>query len=1454
MNFRLHSRPKTQAFPRPPGLLRHPLAVVLLLLMALGLPVRGESRVVQLSLAGLYGSNSEAKGCAVVGPVAYIASGSSGLEVVDVGNPLAPVRLGGLDTSGSAFAVEVVGTLAYVADGSAGLQIIDVSQPSAPVRVGGFNTSGFARGVRVVGTRAYVADSEAGLQLIDVSDPAAPVRVSGVRTTSSVLDVSVVGTTVYVANGSAGLLVLDYTDPGSPRRLATYKTNGSMGAVSAVGDRCFVADSDAGLLVFDMSTPSAPLPVGGLALRRSVWGITLSGDLAFLAGSFGGLDVVDISNPFSPVVAGGLSTASATVGVAVSGGRVHVTVEGTGLGVYDLRSGLTQDFAWTGVDGNLLVPQAPYSIQVTSSAGIPTPFRVESGPARLAGGVLTVTNLGTVVLTAENAGDATHVPWKESRTFNVSSAVMKQVGATPTRNYANEVRVAGGYAYVADGLAGMTVVDLRNPAIPTRVATFETGGDARGLDLTGGFAVVAAWDRGVQILDISRPDNPVRVATVESTGFSSAVQVVGSLAYVADGPAGLQILDLGNPSQSKRIGGVDTPGDALGLDVVGSLAYVADGSSGLQIIDVSNPAAPVVVGTWNSFNYPRAVRVEGSLAYVAEGFGGFAIVDVARPEAPTLVGRYTVPGGRFRGVTLSGEVALVSDLFQGLHVLDVSTPSTPRRMEYIPTEFEAYATVVDGGRVYLAEGLGGLRIFDLSLGLPQTVAWSGDLGEILVVGTPYPVEAVSNSGIPLGLRLLSGPAVLSEGVLTVTNLGPVTLVAENAGGNGFLPYEEFRSFNQPITRFTRVGEADTAGLSLQVREDAGIAYVADGRASGLVLYDLANPAAPARLGAYKTSGSAVDVQVSAGIAYVADLEGGVEILDVRTPASITRIGRIETSGVARRVGLVGTRLYLAHLGVGLEIYDVQAPANPKLLGSYELPEIFEVEVVGDYAYCLDRTGSLLILDVSNPTRVSLTGSTILRNTATRLASEGTLLLVAGGSQGLWILDVSNPSAPRRAGSFSPGGVVRDVVAAEGVAYLVTSDSLLALDVSDPARPRLRGQLSGLGDLDSVSVSGNRALVAARLDGFRVVDIQDGHPQRIDLALPDTVPFSGSPIPLGGTATSGLPIRYEVISGPASVQEGRLLPTGVGRVVLRAEQPGDGTFLGEVLDIALEVGLPVLAARTAGDAAEVFWAAGLPDLKLEGRETLSPASPWQETSLPRVEAGGEVHVGLGGQPLQYFRLRGRSGLVEPLQLQGWNRDVVLENRASPKALEFDSFGAVWFESGLRGYRDGLPSNLQVVSALDAGVVFQLQPYVGSNVLWLSAAKRTSSLTLVQPAAYGRIHVLAHSAGGGGSAALRIHYADGTIGPSISIVAPDWWDGSPSNPPRRPAIRRLARSQTAGFLTYDPVPPGFSMHQTDIDLWSGPFAGKVITELEFTRAGAAEVTGIFAVSGVEISPAP
>jgi len=76
------------------------------------------------------------------------------------------INVGALDTPGFVLDVEIAGGLAYVVHTNpSGVRIIDLSNPAAPVEIG-FIPADWGRGVEVVGELAYVAQGSAGLQIL----------------------------------------------------------------------------------------------------------------------------------------------------------------------------------------------------------------------------------------------------------------------------------------------------------------------------------------------------------------------------------------------------------------------------------------------------------------------------------------------------------------------------------------------------------------------------------------------------------------------------------------------------------------------------------------------------------------------------------------------------------------------------------------------------------------------------------------------------------------------------------------------------------------------------------------------------------------------------------------------------------------------------------------------------------------------------------------------------------------------------------------------------------------------------------------------------------------------------------------------------------------------------------------------------------------------------------------
>ena len=74
-----------------------------------------------------------------------------------------------------------------------------------------------------------------------------------------------------------------------------------------------------------------------------------------------------------------------------------------------------------------------------------------------------------------------------------------RLGGFNTSGQAKEVVVAGNLAYVADGTAGLQVIDVSNPASPVRLGSYPTRGTARGVAVAGNRVYVANDEKGLRV-------------------------------------------------------------------------------------------------------------------------------------------------------------------------------------------------------------------------------------------------------------------------------------------------------------------------------------------------------------------------------------------------------------------------------------------------------------------------------------------------------------------------------------------------------------------------------------------------------------------------------------------------------------------------------------------------------------------------------------------------------------------------------------------------------------------------------------------------------------------------------------------------------------------------------------------------------------------------------------------
>ncbi len=212
--------------------------------------------------------------------------------------------------------------------------------------------------------------------------------------------------------------------------------------------------------------------------------------------------------------------------------------------------------------------------------------------------------------------------------------------------------------------------------------------------------------------------------------------------------------------------------------------------------------------------------------------------------------------------------------------------------------------------------------------------------------------------------------------------------------------------------------------------------------------------------------------------------------------------------------------------------------------------------------------------------------------------------------------------------------------------------------------------------------------------------------------------------------------------------------------------------------------------------------------------------------------------------------------KPIPVTGWNADVIIDVDMNVRfGVSIDNGTCCFFEakavddSGNEN-DDGLVSGQPYTSATGSGAVYLIQPANGNNALQMFR-RETGTLTLVTPASYSQLFVIAASGNASQTEVLTgvVHYDDGTS-QSFMYNAFDWDDTN--NPHAEEAITGIGRAcgitdAGTGF-TYDGMQRGhaFSLYETSIPTDKT----KKVTSVDFSgHIGSARngIYNVFAISG-------
>jgi hypothetical protein len=300
-------------------------------------------------------------------------------------------------------------------------------------------------------------------------------------------------------------------------------------------------------------------------------------------------------------------------------------------------------------------------------------------------------------------------------------------GSVSTVGTARDLIVKNDTAFVADGQADLTLIDVTDKGNPSILKNIDTMSDdfAEAIYIspvdTFPYVWVADQDTRVQGLNlqdtlsisnigIGRFQNveDVTGAIIDDTLYIFAVSALGT---VGGGLSVNQIIF--NPfaqSTGYSIPQFPFTADANGVFISGDYVYVAGGVAGLIIFDFTDIYNPQMLPSFDLDGSSLSVFVKDDYAFIAADRSGVFVVNVSDKANPTLVASINT-SGRTQDIHVVGDYAFIADASGGLKVIDVSIPDSSHFIAAYDTPY-AYGVFADSDYVYICDRDEGLMIFE----------------------------------------------------------------------------------------------------------------------------------------------------------------------------------------------------------------------------------------------------------------------------------------------------------------------------------------------------------------------------------------------------------------------------------------------------------------------------------------------------------------------------------------------------------------------------------------------------------------------------------------------------------------------------------------------------------------------------------------------------------------------
>ncbi|MGC8724447.1 MAG: LVIVD repeat-containing protein [Acidobacteriota bacterium] len=261
-------------------------------------------------------------------------------------------------------------------------------------------------------------------------------------------------------------------------------------------------------------------------------------------------------------------------------------------------------------------------------------------------------------------------------------------------------------------------------------------------------------------------------------------------------------------------------------------------------------------------------------------------------------------------------------------------------------------------------------------------------------------------------------------------------------------------------------------------------FIADGY-GGTLIVNAANVTAPYVTGSFATSDAlAIALDSNGEFAYVANGDQTIQVLNVKDTSHPTKVmDKFFTNANFYDLVVAGQTLLAAGGGKGIFVYTIASPNSPSRVKRVKsLKACTSLAVQGQLVAALDGDLGLVLVSFPAWNTPAVESTLTLPNPGQACAflpQDPTKLLVAEGDGGIQIIDVSNPAVPAVVASSATPSPCVGLSLSGSNPYAVCGDNgLWALNLSNPSQPTAQQVLEGEPGKTALVSTGSTAYVGS----------------------------------------------------------------------------------------------------------------------------------------------------------------------------------------------------------------------------------------------------------------------------------------------------------------------------------------------------------------------------------------